>query len=598
MKSVKKDSSQIKIGIVRGALALGFLAVVSQLFKIQIIDHARYDIAAKEQHWSKNTISAIRGDIFSSDNYLLASTQTYYLVYAEPNFISDKNDVARKLAQFFYKVKSDDLAGQSTETQKETVLEEKDLFKKYYDLINRDLLWVAIENGVSPEVRDALTHEDIKGIGFEEEPKRYYPEDSLGAHVLGFVASDEKGEKRGYYGIEGIYNEDLKGRPGRLTQEVDATGTPILIGGYKRTQAISGSNIYLSLNRAVQFIVEQKLKEGVEKYDAKSGTVIVMDPFTGDILAMANYPSYSPLKFDDFDEEDSAVFRKKSERRNLAIASTYEPGSVMKPFTISTAVSLNVVNPQTTFNDNGPVNYSGKWIDNWDSKHYNTQTIIQLLQKSNNIGAAWVGHQVGTKNLRKYLSDFGFGHKTGIELEGEDSGILREIDTWTDIDLANISFGQGISATPLQVLNAFNVFANSGYLLQPRIVQKIVEKDKHIEVPTTVVRRVISDATAATMLDMLEKAAEGGEAKFFVLKNYRIAGKTGTAQIPVEGKYDPNKTNATFVGFLSGHKNFSMIVKLQEPRTKIFASESAVPLWMDIATELTKYYGLAPDKGE
>jgi cell division protein FtsI/penicillin-binding protein 2 len=182
-----------------------------------------------------------------------------------------------------------------------------------------------------------------------------------------------------------------------------------------------------------------------------------------------------------------------------------------------------------------------------------------------------------------------------VDLEGEDTGILREKGEWTDIDLANISFGQGVSATPLQVLTAFNAIANGGYLMQPKVVSKIIEGEEETDIPSKSIRRVISQETSDTMVDLLEKAAEGGEAKFFILKDYRISGKTGTAQIPEGGKYAPDRTNATFAGFLTQSKAFSMIVRLEEPKESYYAAETAVPLWMEIASELVKFYGIPPD---
>jgi cell division protein FtsI/penicillin-binding protein 2 len=190
---------------------------------------------------------------------------------------------------------------------------------------------------------------------------------------------------------------------------------------------------------------------------------------------------------------------------------------------------------------------------------------------------------------------FGLGSKTGIDLEGEDTGTIRDYKTWTDIDLATISFGQGISATPLQVLNAFNVFANGGVLYQPRIVHKIEDNGKEIDIPQRKIGRVISEKTAESMMGALVDAVSGGESKFYNIKTYDIAGKTGTAQIPLQGRYDPNKTNATFLGIMATSRRFSMIVKLNEPTTSTYAAETAVPLWMDIANDLIKYYGLPPD---
>ncbi len=592
----KKVPNESRISLLKSFFIFAFVLLILQLFKIQVLDHQQYAFAAKQQHWGQFEIPAYRGEVYSADKHLLAGTQNYYLLYGEPHLVEDSQKTAITLADYFSQIKYDELVRETSSTQHDSIKIKNDLISRYHQELTKDGLWVPLERRVSPIQREEILALNIKGIGFEVEPIRYYPENSLASHVLGFVASDENGENKGYFGIEGTFDEDLKGRNGRIAEEIDAQGIPILIGESKKTPAIKGSQIFLTLDRSVQYIIEQKLKDGVEKYDAKSGTVIVMDPFTGSIIAMANFPTYSPSNFNDNPTADEKEYRRKVERKNFAISETYEPGSIMKPLTVAAALDLGLVNENTTFEDNGPVNYSGATIDNWDSKHHGTQTVTQLLQKSNNIGAAWAGHLVGSKNLYKYMADFGLGERSFIELEGEDTGILRDYETWTDIDLANISFGQGISSTPLQMLNAINVLANGGFLLQPRIVSQVNDNGKVMETPSKVIRRVISKDTSDRMVDLLEKAAAGGEAKFFVLKNYKISGKTGTAQIPINGEYDPEKTNASFVGFLSGSKKFSMIVKLEQPRSSIFAAETAVPMWMDIAGELIKYYGIAPDK--
>lgn len=594
---VRKTPRDTRLDVVRIFFGFLFGVVVIRLFQIQVIEHSKYLFAANDQHWGQYDIPAMRGDIFTADNYLLAGTQNYYLFYGEPQKVNDATKLASDLADFFSKIKHAELVQQSSDSAESVEAIKEKLRARYFESLSKESLWVPLEHRVSPEQRDELIKLGAEGIGFEIEPIRFYPENTLAAHILGFVASDDKGENKGYFGIEGSFNEDLRGRKGRLMEEIDARGVPILIGGSKKTEAIQGSTMYLTLDRSVQYMVERKLKEGVEKYDAKSGSVIIMDPFTGNVIAMANYPTFSPSMFNDEDVSTGEDAQRKTiERRNVAIAETYEPGSIVKPLTIAAAIDLGLINEDTAYSDDGPVNYSGAWINNWDGKHYGILNIVQLLQKSNNIGAAWVGHKVGSKNIYKYFSNFGLGVRTNIELEGEDSGILRDYDDWTDIDLANISFGQGMSATPLQMLNAFNALANGGFLLQPKIVSKIVDNGKSIDMPTRIVRRVITKETSDRMINMLQKAAEGGEAQFFILKNYKVAGKTGTAQIPIDGKYDLNKTNASFVGFLVGSKKFTMIVKLQEPRASIFASETTAPMWMDIATDLVKFYNLPPDK--
>jgi len=577
-----------------------FVIVELKLFSIQVLSHKKYEKLAYDQHWTHQEIPAARGDILTSDGYLLAGTQYNYLMYGEPNRITDKYATAHTLAEIVSRLKKENKEKLNPEVEEKS----EDLFAfyydKYYTMLDKNLMWIGLEKGLTPLEKEEIEKANIVGIGFEEDPTRYYPEGSLSSHVIGFIASKEDGEKTGYFGIEGKFNEDLKGKPGKVIQEIDALGNPILAGGYQKSSPTSGRDIVLTINRTVQYLVEKKLKEGVEKYGAVSGTVIVMDPSTGEVLAIANYPTYYPsdFKIPESDFEKDADYRKVVEKKNLAISQTYEPGSVMKPLTVAVGIDLGLMTPDTTFEDNGPVWYYEYKIDNWNGQHHGTQNLIQLLQKSNNIGASWVGHQVGAKRLYEYLQNFGIGTITGIDLEGEDTGLLSNYKDWSDIGLANISFGQGISTTPLQVLNSFNALVNGGYLMEPKIISKVIDDERNevLDIPSKIVKRVIKEETSKTLVSMLEQAASGGEASYFVSKQYKIAGKTGTAQIPVDGKYDPNKTNGTFIGYLSGSKKFSMIVKLEEPRPKIYAAETAVPVWMDIANELVKYYGIVPDK--
>ena len=554
--------------------------LVAQLFSIQVLKHQEYKALAESQHWGHQYLPTRRGSILSSDGFPLATNQTRYFLYAEPKKIVNVSETATALAQVL-----------------ETTSE------KFEEIMNLDLMWVVAAHRITPQDKELIEKLALPGLGFEEEPVRIYPEETLAAHVLGYVASNEGGGETGYFGIEGEFDGDLKGKLGRIIEERDAAGDPILVGEYMRIDPIDGRDVVLTINRAVQYLVEKRLKEGVTKYQATSGSVIVMDPFTGDIIALANFPTYDPGDFSDLSVSEEAVFDDElpekvyaAERKNLAIAETYEPGSVMKALTISAGVDLEKINANTTFEDKGPVTYSGHTIDNWDGKHHGLQTITQLLQKSNNIGAAWVGHLIGAKSLHAYLLKFGLGEATKVELEGEDTGMIRNYKEWKDIDLATAAFGQGISATPLQVLNVFNVIANGGNLMRPRVVSKIVEGEKVINMAPKKVRRVVAKGTADLMVEMLTAAVEGGESKYFNIDKYNVAGKTGTAQIAVAGEYDPEKTNATFAGFLPTSKKFSMIVRLKEPESSVFASETAVPLWMEIAEDLVRYYGIPPDK--
>ncbi len=595
-KNLKRNIARnLRIDLITAVFLSVCILFIFKLFTIQILDHAKYKAMAYNQYWSSQVIPTNRGAIYSSDGYPLAETQASYLIYAEPKKINDPIDISDKLAQEIfeiYKKKYDVLTKETTKSEELKQMETPEkvyesLKEKFSSYLSSNLMWVSLGQIITPVEKDEIEKKGYEGIGFQEVPTRYYPEGTLASHVLGFVASGENGEPQGYYGIEGSLNGDLKGKSGRIREEKDALGIPILFGGYQKVAPIEGRDIYLTINRSVQYIVEKRLKVGVENYGAVGGNVIVMDPNTGEIIAMANYPTYDPVKF--------YLSGEKIQRKNLSISETYEPGSVIKPFTISAAIDLKKVTPETPYVDDGPKKYSDYVIDNWDGKHLGKMNIILLLQKSNNIGAAWVGHLVGAQKLSEYFKAFGFGEKTGIDLEGEDTGVIRDSKNWTDIDLATASFGQGISATPLQVLNAFNAIANGGYLLKPKIVSKFIENGKTTNIPDKRLRKIISSETDKIMNDLLIQAVSGGESKYFNLKNYVIAGKTGTAQIPVDGKYDANKSNATFVGYLAGTKKFSMIVRLNRPSTSVYAAETAVPLWMQLTEDLIKYYGIPPD---
>lgn len=590
----KRQNNLLRINlIILGIFALAGV-FIARLFVIQVLRHEEFKAMAESQYRDYQELPSKRGEILSSDGYALATVRTAYLLYAEPKQISDPLQVANDLAAALSSSKEEE--PDSENPYDGAVREFEPLKDRFYEALSTDLYWVALEHRLTEQEKESVEELGILGIGFEEEPVRYYPEKTLAAHVLGFVADNERGEEQGYYGIEGNLDGDLQGKPGRIIEERDATGAPILMGGYTKVDPTDGRDVVLSIDRSAQYIVEKKLEQAVKNYNAVSGSVIVMDPNTGDVLAMANYPTYNPLDFNEEVKESTDSPRQSIQRRNLSISETYEPGSVIKGLTISAGIDLGKITPQSTFVDSGPVMYSGHTIDNWDGKHHGLQNVIQLLQKSNNIGAAWVGHLIGAKNLSMYFENFGLGNITGVDLEGEDTGIIRDYKDWTDIDLAAAAFGQGISATPLQVLNAFNVIANGGTLMRPRIVTKVVEGKEIIEIPVKPIRKVITKETSDTMVDLLTKAVEGGESRYFNIKDYKVAGKTGTAQIPVNGEYDPNETNATFVGFLPTTRKFSMIVRFDRPESSIYAAETAVPLWMDIAGELVRYYGIPSDK--
>jgi len=598
-----------------------FTILIARLFQIQVIDHQRYAALAESQHGFSYTLPAARGKIYSRDGFPLVSNKITYLLYAEPPKIDDKEKVVREILDCMDLSQGCPVVNFSGAENLDESQRRRACILEGVRRLSFDRQWIPLVRHVSLEEKKKIESLRIRGIGFEKDPRRFYPEGRLASHVLGFVGADKKGDPKGYFGLEGFYNGDLGGIPGMILEERSALGEPILVGRYKKRPPKDGSDLVLTLDRAVQFMIEEKLKEGVKRYGAESGTVVVMDPQTGAILAMANYPDYDPANpigakkvAEHTGEEGSASAELRSsaatpepdaeeglqpervERRNLAIASSYEPGSVLKALTMAVGIDTGKITPQTTFISK-PLKVGDHVIRTWDNRYYGEETMIEVLEHSDNTGAAWVAlERLGKRTLRDYFMKFGLGQKTGIDLEGESEGIIKPLVDWRPIDLANASFGQGISTTPIQLVRAFSVLANGGVLMRPYIVSEIRDGSKTITFEPEKVRRVISERSAEVLVKMLERAAEHGEARFFFSGNYRVAGKTGTAQIPVGGKYDPHKTNATFIGFLPGSRKFVMLVKLEKPSTSVYAAETAVPLWMEITRRLVAYYGIPPDR--
>ncbi len=551
---------------------VGFLLIVIciRLFQIQVINSSKYKAQAREQQWSGYTLQAKRGTIYTNDDYPIATNKVAYTMYLNTTQMDKSRDIYHELKPIL-----------------------PDLDKPASDaVVNSNKKWIKYSENLNWDQYKKIDDLKMPGVGFEETYSRYYPETTMLSNTLGFVGKDQYAKDIGYYGLEQYYNGDLEGQDGWLFQERTAGGDPILWGDVEKVPPIDGSDLYLTINRNIQFMIEDKLKTAVDNYNAKSGVVIIVEPSTGAIVAMASYPNFDPSNYKEAFENEALV-------RNDAISSIYEPGSVIKAITVASALDAGKINEDSTYNDTGPKEFSGYMVDNWDGKHHGEINIARILQLSNNLGAAWVAQQLGGDALMEYFHDFGFGQTTGVDLEGEERGLMYGTENLKDIELANASFGQGISMTPLQVTMSFAAVANDGLLMKPYVVKKIVTKDKEVEFKPHPISRPITSNTADRMVTLLTSAVSGGEAKFFVSKKYNIAGKTGTAQVPVPGGYDPNRTNATFVGFMPSYKNFVLYVKLEEPTYPSgYAAETAVPLWMSIAEKLAAYYGLAADKQE
>lgn len=551
--------------VVLSLLCLWFFFVIGKLFYWQVMSYDKLASEADKQHFVSLTLPSLRGDILSSDDSIIVTNQPAYLVYAEPQKIKNKDKYAETLANLM------GLSVSSVSGQIES----------------SGVVWTPLAKHVEEETVEKIKKENLEGVGFEKEGKRYYPEASMSAQLLGFVASDSLGADKGYFGIEGFYDRELRGRDGFVRWEKDPYGFPIVIGQGERLDPENGRTIKLNLDKAVQLIVEDKLKKGLERFGAKGGEVVVMEPKTGAILSMASFPSYDPADYGSFARE---LYR------NPIVADSYEPGSTFKSVIMAAALNEKVVTPQTIVNEEGPVNISGYSIRTWDNKYHGQITTTQILQYSSNVGMVSVAQKLGRDKMIEYIHKFGFGETTNIDLEEETTPLLRNDRDWKEIDLATASFGQGIAVTPIQMVRAVSVLANGGKLVEPHIASEIIDNNNHTTIiKPKVIRQVISPTAASIITEMLVSSVEAGEAHYTLPKGFRIAGKTGTAQVPVLGHYDEEKTIASFVGYApADDPRFVMLVTINEPTSSPWGSETAAPLFIEIAKELLEYYKVFP----
>ncbi|MEK7533198.1 MAG: penicillin-binding protein 2 [Patescibacteria group bacterium] len=547
------------------AFVVCFCVLLLRLVYWQIISADRLGREASRQHFVELAVPASRGEIMDKGGNPLVVNQPAFLVYGEPRNIKD--------ISAFSKVVSPVLS-----------LNAEEVLNK---LSQPNLVWVPLAHKVELSLVQTLRIQNIAGLGFEKEPKRFYPEASTAAHLLGFVGSDVNGVDQGYFGLEGYYDRQVRGIDGIMRLEKDAHGAPILIGQEERIPPQDGRTLVLHTDKAVQQIVERKLKEGIARYGAKEGSVVVMDPATGGIIAMASFPNYDPRSFSAFD---------KSLYKNPIVGSSYEPGSTFKAFIMAAAINEKLITPDTIMDESGPVQIGQYVIRTWNNEYHGKITMTQVLEHSSNVGMVFVAQKLGHEKLLAAMKRFGFGKPTNIDLEDESSPELRADKDWGEVDDYTASFGQGIAVTPIQMVRAVAALANGGRMMEPHVVKEIrAAKGKNIVVPAKISAQVVSPETARIVTEMMVAAVDNGEAKWAKPKGYRVAGKTGTAQIPVAGHYDASKTIASFVGFAPADKpRFVMLVTLRETSSSQWGSETAAPLFFTIARDLFTYWGIPP----
>lgn len=577
----------MRFKIIRFLFLIAAVLVVIRLFYWQVLNYEFLTAKAESQRVDNQEITGSRGIIYFSDGTTLASSQPTFLVYALPKVLKEKEKVAEKLAGIFWEEANfyKDLESiDEREAKRESIKKiEMDLVKK----MSQDLYWVSLGRRVSLENKERIEKMEISGIGFDIYTSRFYPEGSSSAHILGFVGSNEYGGEAGYFGLEGYYNGELKGKSGFLRREKDALGLPILIGSFLSKEAKAGKSMFLNIDRTVQYIVEEKLKKGLEKYGAKGVSAAVMDPKNGEILAMASLPSYDPARASEF---------AKDYYKNPLIADGYEPGSTFKVLVMAAGINERVVEPDTKCDTcDGPLKIGGFTVRTWNNKYQKDINMTDVIVHSDNTGMVFVAKKLGMEKLYEYITNFGFGDLTGIDLQDEYSPDLRAEKEWREIDLATASFGQGISVTGMQLIRAVSAIANKGQIMEPHVVSRIKDRENETVIKPRVVGNPISEDTAKKITEMMVRAVDWGEARVFKPKGYKIAGKTGTAQIPIAGHYDPNKTIASFIGFApADDPKFVMLVRYQEPSSSIYGAETAAPTFFEIAKELFTYYGIAP----
>lgn len=501
-------------------------------------------------------LAAARGRIFDRDMQALAVNTLEYRVGVSPNLISDPRGTATQLAGL--------LGINELET---------------YEAVLSDAPWVLLAPRVSAEVGQQIEDLDILGVRVEPLARRSYPQGTLAAQVVGFVG----GDLIGYYGVEGFYQEQLAGRE----REEQISNIPFQVVDDRREDV--GADIVLTIDRDIQFLAESELQRAMTESGASKGTIIIMNPRNGEILAMASAPSFDPNSY--FEIEDPNLLL------NPAISEQFEPGSVMKVLTIAAALDTGAITRDFVYVDQGRIDIGGITIENWDRNAYGVVDVTQILVRSLNVGAATVSLEMGPLAFYGALSDFGIGRPTGIDLQGETPGTMfvPGDSDYSDSQLGTNSFGQGLAVTPLQMLTAVSAIANDGLMMQPHVFHKLTDDGRVEYSEPSTLGRPISEETAQIVTEMMVAVVRDGVDGNASVPGYTIAGKTGTAQIPSPVGYEPNSSIASFVGFLpADDPQVSVIVKLDRP-SGYWGSEVAAPVFQRLAERLVILMSIPPD---
>jgi cell division protein FtsI/penicillin-binding protein 2 len=545
------------------------LILTARLAQLQIVSHGQYEVEAEDEHMGMEKVYPPRGAILDRNGYPLALTLDTYDIYISRKVWQDQKIAAtgsETLSSVLGKRPDEVIAALGPDTEGDAL----------------------IASNVGYDVGRKIIEAGVPGVKAQASIVRFHPEGDLASALLGFVGRDQTG----LAGLEADLQDEIGGAPGTLYFERDSMGNPIPFGYRQLTKATNAADVRLTIDRYIQEAAEQSLDAAIEKNQANGGSIIVMDPKTGAILAMASRPTFQLSQLDLNDETKEDLYR------NRAVTDLYEPGSVMKVVTMATAVDLGLVTPNTTYDDSGMVYVGGYAIENWDYSTNGITTMTQLLQKSLNTGAVWVSQQIGPEKFYEYINRFGFGAPTNVGLGGEAAGSFRteEDPDWGASDLATNSFGQGISVTPLQMITAVSAIANGGNLMRPYIVQDVIDSGGDHETQPEVVRRAISEETSRTLTAMMNDVVEGVPSHGARVQGYHVAGKTGTSFISVSGGYAPNRVITSFIGFAPvSDPRMIVLVKIDEPQGEQLGGTVAAPVFAELAPKILNYLGVPPD---
>jgi penicillin-binding protein 2 len=548
-------------------LALGLVAwmvlIGARLVQLQVSQHDDYTARARSQQLSAVETSPTRGQLLDRQGRELARSIETESFYGDPRDIKDPNETAKRIAA---------ITGQDRAELAERLSTARDSKKQF--------VWIT--RRVNVETANKLDALQLDGVYYRKEPKRYYPNDSLAAHVLGFVGTDEIGLS----GVEQFYNEKIRGESGKVFLEVDRARRAF--ESYE-VQPHPGQTVVLTIDQTIQYRTEQALSEAVERTHAKSGTAIVMDPQTGEILALANAPSFDP---------NQPPKEPADGRANGALQSIYEPGSTFKIVAYSAAIEKGLVKPEDKIDcQMGQITVAGRLIH--DHKPFGVLTIADALAQSSNVGAIKLGLLVGDESMYDYMRRLGFGSRTGIDLAGESAGILRPLNRWQPSSIGSLAMGQEVGVTPLQMATAYCVLANDGMLVKPHLVRELRSPEGSVIFqvkPET--KRALKPETTAALRNMLEGVTLHGTARKAQLDGYTAAGKTGTAQKidPKTHAYSSTKYIGSFVGF-APVKNPAVviIVVIDEPQGSYHGGDVAAPVFREIAEQILPDLSVTPD---